>query len=508
VKKTRREEGASLVRLLLLLLLLLLGHASEPVKADGGEDVEDDKSPKDAEVAPAVGVAAVDLVEEDVGVGVRAEAAGRLARTGAQLEAAGEAGIKPLGHVGVTVLAGRGRELDELVVGAGDFVAGKADAEHAGDEVGEGRDAVHEDPEAREGAGGRDDTAEDETEGEHQVGDVAAGFRVGDTSDDHVGEGGCEEEELQDEEEEQSAALVSRSGSGGVLLQADGVVEADEDDDGHESVPREFDSDVGDHESLPRVGSAGALANLVQGTLCYEMRHDLLTELTEDGEEQEDREHLVLNTLLSERGAEEDESDEDGRTKTESSLGVDVGWSAPVLLEDTLGNLPELETERCGEFAVGLLVVGCSGLLDLFRTLISEEVELTLHLLILFAAAPNLVPVDIRVRTRCCANDFQHPFGGVGIGRALVGAVLFEVAGKDVGVLADFTVVDRAATFGKEQEAIEALEEHSRRLVDCAENSLARVGKLLKQIENSPRCLRIKTRRWLVQEQEKLGFGS
>jgi hypothetical protein len=301
---------------------------------------------------------------------------------------------------------------------------------------------------------------------------------------------------------------VSGSGSRGVLLQADGVVEAEEDDHGHESVPGEFDGDVGDHESLPRVGSAGALADLVQGTLCYEVRHDLLTELTEDGEEQEDREHLVLNTLLSERGAEEDESDEDGRTETECGLRVDVRRSAPVLFEDTLCDLPELETERCGEFAVRLLVVGCVGRLDLLRTLISKEVELTLHLLILFAAAPNLVPVDIRVRTRCCANDFQHPLGGVGVRRALVGAVAFEVVGKDVGVLADFTVVDRAATFGEEQKTVEALEEHSRGLMDRAENSLARVGKLLEQIENSPGCLRIKTRRRLIQEQEKLGFGS
>ena len=131
IGRNEREEQGLVGLLLLLFLLLLLGHASEPVKADGGEDVEDDESPQDAEVAPALVIAAVDLVEEDVGVGVRAEAAGGLARGGAVFEAAGEARSEPLGHVRLAVLAGRGRELDQLIVGAGDFIAGEADAEHA-----------------------------------------------------------------------------------------------------------------------------------------------------------------------------------------------------------------------------------------------------------------------------------------------------------------------------------------------------------------------------------------
>lgn len=38
--------------------------------------------------------------------------------------------------------------------GADDFGVGETGAEHAGYEVGEGRHAVHEDPEAGEGVGG------------------------------------------------------------------------------------------------------------------------------------------------------------------------------------------------------------------------------------------------------------------------------------------------------------------------------------------------------------------
>lgn len=41
------------------------------------------------------------------------------------------------------------------------------------------------------------------------------------------------------------------------------------------------------------------------------MRHDLLRELTEDGEKHEDGEHLILQTLLTERRLEEDETNED-----------------------------------------------------------------------------------------------------------------------------------------------------------------------------------------------------
>jgi len=74
---------------------------------------------------------------------------------------------------------------------------------------------------------------------------------------------------------------------GCVVLKTDWVVEADEDDDSHESVPGEFDGNVGDHESLPGVGSTGALANLIQRALSDEVRHDLLNELTEDSKEQE-----------------------------------------------------------------------------------------------------------------------------------------------------------------------------------------------------------------------------
>jgi len=144
------ENGCTLVLLLLLLLALLLGHAREPVKADCGEDIEDDEGPQDAKVAPALVIATVDLAEEDVGAGVRAETAGVPVVLGARLELA-EATIVPvLVQVFVASLVACWREFDEFIGSAGDRVAGEADAEHAGDEVGERRESVHEDPEAGE----------------------------------------------------------------------------------------------------------------------------------------------------------------------------------------------------------------------------------------------------------------------------------------------------------------------------------------------------------------------
>ena len=49
---------------------------------------------------------------------------------------------------------------------------------------------------------------------------------------------------MQDEEEKLDAAGVDGVGWDGVVLEADGVVEADEHDDGHEGVPDELHEEV------------------------------------------------------------------------------------------------------------------------------------------------------------------------------------------------------------------------------------------------------------------------
>ena len=70
----------------------------------------------------------------------------------------------------------------------------------------------------------------------------------------------------------------------------------------------------------------------------------------------------------------------------------------------------------------------------------------------------------------------DEPFSWVGVAGTWEGAVAFEVLGENVRILAHGTEVDCAATFGKEEETIEALEQHGRRLVDRAENAGAGIS--------------------------------
>lgn len=68
-----QEDSGDARRLLLLLLLLvakvLLGHSCQPVDKECGKDVEDDKCPQDAKVAPPVIVVAADALQELVRLG-------------------------------------------------------------------------------------------------------------------------------------------------------------------------------------------------------------------------------------------------------------------------------------------------------------------------------------------------------------------------------------------------------------------------------------------------------
>ena len=286
----------SLLLRLLLLLPPVLRYPERPVRQQRRKDIEHNKRPHDAKVPPPQIVVAVHLRQERVRAADGAEAAVR--RRGRVLQVAA-GGVDVGGHVGLAGLAGRGLEVQVLDGGADDVGVGDGGRKHAADEVGEGRDSVHEDPEAREHGRAGEHAAEDEAEREDQVGDVSARLGRLDAGDDHVGEGTGEEQELEDEEEHQPAALVHGVGGFRVAVQADGVVPADEDEEGGERVPREFDDDVGEHEGSPGVSLRGAFADLVEGALGDEVGHDLLGELAEDSHEHEDGEELVLHALLT-----------------------------------------------------------------------------------------------------------------------------------------------------------------------------------------------------------------
>lgn len=127
--------------------------------------------------------------------------------------------------------------MDQFVLRALHIGVGEAGRQQTRHHVRKGRDAVHEDPEAGEGGRLGKDTTEDQAEREHQVGNVATSLSRVNTSDDHVGECRREDQEHPDKEEELETAVGDGVGLRGVVVQANGVVPAEVDDDGHERVP-------------------------------------------------------------------------------------------------------------------------------------------------------------------------------------------------------------------------------------------------------------------------------
>jgi hypothetical protein len=200
--------------------------------------------------------------------------------------------------------------VSDLVRGAHDGVVCYSHREHSVNEVCEGRDAVHENPEVGEDGRRRQDATEDKAEGKHELRNVAGGFCRLNRSYNHGCEGGCEEKEFPDQEEHEATAFSYVSGRYSVFVQSDGVVPTEEDQDCHKRIPGQLDDDVGDHEGFPGVCFGRALARFIQGALGDEVGHNLLNKLAEDGEEHEDGEHLVLQFLLRRSRIEEGKPDE------------------------------------------------------------------------------------------------------------------------------------------------------------------------------------------------------
>ena len=350
-------------------------------------------------VAPYGGVAGRDTSEEDVGVLNGAEVAVFSCLGVVHLAAKRRF---PVRDVFTASLVRARVEVNQLVLRTFDYTVGKTNRQHARHHVRKGRKTVHEDPEARERGRLSEDTTKDEAEREHQVGQVTTSLGGVETSDNHVRECRSEEQEHPRKEEELEATEGNGVGILCVLVQANRVVPAEEDEHSHEGVPGKFDNDVRDHECLPRIRLGRTFADLVQSTLGDEVRHDLLDQLTEDCHQHEDTEHLVLETRLSVGHLEERETDEESRKNTEEGLGVDVRGCAPVLLEDTDHGLAELNRERSGKLAEGSLVLA---LLSRQSTLESfslatfgfELSKMALDFTEFLRVAPGLVPVNICV---------------------------------------------------------------------------------------------------------------
>jgi hypothetical protein len=244
-KKCEKKKGTPLRR---ALVLVTLRHTGEPVNEDGSANVEEDVDPHEAKVAPGVIEVTVDRSQEGVGVIDLAPCAfggGAVVQEIATIER-----LKGL-HVletGGVVRRSECNKFDCFAVGSCTRDTGR---QHGGDEIGEWRNTVHEDPETRKLARAGQDTTEDQAQGEEQVGQVTTCFCKLDTSDNHVGEGGGKEEEGKNKQEHERSTFMDSISGLSVPVESNRVVPANENQDGHERVPWKLNNNVGSHKGLP-----------------------------------------------------------------------------------------------------------------------------------------------------------------------------------------------------------------------------------------------------------------
>ncbi|KAI6773176.1 hypothetical protein HG531_000025 [Fusarium graminearum] len=146
---------------------------------------------------------------------------------------------------------------------------------------------------------------------------------------------------------------------------------------------------------------------------------------------------LVEADRVTQRSIEEHKTEKQSNLDTQSSLGVDVRGGAPVLLKDTFSGDEKLLSKGRSKLAVRL---GITLLINTIGTTLSlEALKLSLDSLVLGAVSPRLMPVDVGMGTRCCANNLKHPLSRVLAIGTFLRAVLDEIVGQSLGVLANVT---------------------------------------------------------------------
>jgi len=142
---------------------------------------------------------------------------------------------------------------------------------------------------------------------------------------------------------------------------------------------------------------------------------------------QEDRQHLILHSLLCRTRHEEDKADiqrlgsvialplaavsTTHRKYAKGGFGVDVSRAAPVLLIHPARDDPQLAHERRRKLGIRrrIFVLAMSA-----RSLGRFQLREVLPDLCPFRAIePSPVPVHVRLRAGRGANGTEHPFGGI-----------------------------------------------------------------------------------------------
>jgi hypothetical protein len=182
---------------------------------------------------------------------------------------------------------------------------------------------------------------------------------------------------------------------------------------------------------------------------------------------------------------EEGEADEKRGYGAECEFGDNVARHTPVLLEYTVGALPDLCRERHGIRATTRLTRNVDVLV---RLLLMQLIDLLLDFLRIVTLLPDIEPLLVLV-VSASVDNLKHVFGRVLLLAALAPAMGLEVLEKRLGVLADFAEVDCLSAFGKEEQAVEFLEEDGAGLMDGAEDGLAGGGQLLEEGDDGPGAL-------------------
>jgi hypothetical protein len=190
-----------------------------------------------------------------------------------------------------------------------------------------------------------------------------------------------------------------------------------------------------------------------------------------------------LHPSLRGIGLEETESNEQSSRNTETKLGENVAGHAPVLLEDTVSDLYQLLCERHGKLRCGSRIIGAGNFFVLL--VLVDAFDILFHDLSQVASLPYVMPIFILVVLPSIDN-FKHVLGGIFLISALAGTVVLIVVEQRARILANLTKVDCSTATGQEQQAIELLEQDSRRLMNGAKDGLTGISELSEERANCP----------------------
>jgi len=129
------------------------------------------------------------------------------------------------------------------------------------------------------------------------------------------------------------------------------------------------------------------------------------------------------------------------------------------------------------------------------------------QLLVLGRRLPHVSPVLTLVVRIPSPHRLEHVLGGILLRRTRLRAVPLEIVEQRATIPTQLPEVHGAPPGLEEQQVVEVLEQHRRRLVDGAQDGLAGVGQLPEEAHDGEGGAAVEARRGLVQEHEQRGLA-